>query len=437
MLFSSTSPFSTLRKVICLLCLISIASAEKYLKSSSLLTCSSDSQFSTSFFDVVFYPDNKTVVYQIDGTSLITGKVNARLDVIVYGLNVYNDKISFCDLGYSQLCPISSGHMTLDSTYQIESDMINKVPGIAYTIPDLDAYAQVQVYYDDDTNYENPIACVQAVLTNGRTVQTLYAGWPIACISGFGLVVSAFVSILGHSATAAHIASNASSLFVYFQFLAITSMMGVARVPPIAAAWAQNFQWSIGIIKAKFMQTMIYWYVQATGGDVTSTLANKSVISISVQKMKEKLKFLKRGISVVTTAAADVLDNSDLYTTDETNVGSKTLVLRGVQRVAYLSNIEISNMFMTGIIFFLFVGFILIFVTFLFKGICELLVLAKALPETKLAVFRSHWRSIVKGSLFRLINITFPQITLLCLWEFTRNDSAGCMNYFHRKKIHK
>ncbi|RAZ56195.1 hypothetical protein DK853_45735, partial [Klebsiella oxytoca] len=39
---------------------------------------------------------------------------------------------------------------------------------------------------------------------------------------------------------------------------------------------------------------------------------------------------------------------------DPSNYSAKILVLRGIERVAYLANIELSNFFLTGIVFFLF-----------------------------------------------------------------------------------
>ncbi|KAG0678386.1 hypothetical protein C6P42_000492 [Pichia californica] len=384
-----------------------------------------DSQFTASYFDISYYPHNSTAVFYIYGSSALSGKIKAEFELVVYGLSIYQDSIDLCSLGYSSICPISSGHIDVDGTYTVTSDLTSKIPGVAYSIPDLDAYVKVVVYSTDDSNNETPLACLKAIVSNGKTVQTRYAGWPIAAISGFGLIVSSFVSILGHSATASHIASNSVSLFIYFQNLAIMAMMGVARVPPIAASWAQNFMWSLGIIDVKFMQDIIYWYVQSTGGDVTAVLDNKDVISISVQKTK---KILKREISAA-AASDDYLSDSSLYYTDEYNLSSKTLVLRGIQRVAYLANIEISNIFMTSIIFFLFVGFALICLISIFRGFCEILVRSGSVQKHRFSYFRANWNLIIKGSIYRYIDITFSTIVLLCLWEFTQNNSKGCLAF--------
>ncbi|GMM29649.1 flavin adenine dinucleotide transporter [Martiniozyma asiatica (nom. inval.)] len=410
-----------------LLCLFSgLASADKYFKTNSLLTCMENSEFTSDYFSVYFYPSNNSAVFYIDGSSSISDKVVADVDLIVYGLNVYQDTLDLCSLGYDTICPLTSGRINVDGSYTITSNSLtNAIPSVAYTIPDLDAYVRVVVYAKDDTQKETPLACLKAIISNGKTVQTRYAGWPIACVSGFGLIVSSFVSIMGQSTTAAHIASNAASLFIYFQNLAIMAMMGVASVPPIAASWAQNFMWTLGIIEADFMQDIFYWYVQSTGGDVTATLDNKDVISISVQKF---VKFLfKRAISVESASDADSLQDSNLYSTDQYNLGSKTLVLRGIQRVAYLAGIEISNLFLTSITFFLFIGFILIFLISIFRGFCEILIRSGTLKDTKFAAFREKWALVTKGALFRYIAITFPQIVLLCLWEFTQNNGAGCI----------
>lgn len=402
------------------------AQALKYLKTDTLLTCMESSEFTAELFQVYYYPHNTTAVFNIDGSSSIAGKIFADIDVVVYGLNAIQKSFSLCSLNFKTLCPIDSGRVQVEGTYQIESDEVKQIPGIAYTIPDLDAYVRVLVYYNTDTARETPLACLKATVSNGKTVQTRYAGWPIAAVSGFGLIVSSFVSIMGHSTTASHIASNAASLFIYFQNLAIMATMGVASIPPIGAAWAQNFMWTLGIIETEFMQKIFFWYVQSTGGEVTSTLDNKSVISISVQKFIKHL--YKRAITVA-SASEDILSDSDIYSTDQYNLSGKTLVLRGMQRVAYLANIEICNLFLTSITFFFFIGFLFILLISAFRGICELLIRSGTIKAGKFLAFRQQWTLVTKGALFRFIAITAPQIVLMCVWEFTQNNSSGCLAF--------
>lgn len=416
-----------------LVLLISSATAsQKHLKTSSLLTCMDNSQFTASFFDVKFYPHNKTVIFKVDASTIINGKIVVKAELIAYGLKVLDKTFNLCSLNEVSLCPLASGRIDVSSSYQIDSDVTDQIPGIAYTIPDLDAQIRVVAYSEDDTDYKTPLACVQAILSNDKTVQTKYASWPIAAVSGLGLLTAGFVSVIGYSATSAHIASNSISLFIYFQNLAITAMMGVSRVPPMAAAWTQNFQWSMGIISVEFMQKALDWYIQATNGVSTVVVSNKDILSISVQRRAWNL--LKRGISVASSSDSNfdsILDDSQLYTTNERNTenySNKILVLRGIQRVAFKANIELSNFFLTGVVFFLFFVFCLIIGLIFFKALLELLTRAKILPETSnFFQYRKNWGSIIKGTLFRLAIIAFPQITLLTIWEFTQRDSPAAV----------
>ncbi|GMM33042.1 flavin adenine dinucleotide transporter [Saccharomycopsis crataegensis] len=430
--------------------------ADTYIETSSLLTCMKNSQLTASYFNVIYTPNDTKVVFDISAITTITGKVRASIEVIAYGLTVVTQNVSLCDLGFSTLCPMSAGRIDVDSNYVLSSSYTKEIPSISYFVPDLDAKVKVTVY-DEDSDNNTALACVEAILSNGKTVQTRYASWPIAAISGFGLITSGVISVTGHSSTAAHIASNSLSLFVYFQNLAISSMMAVNTVPPIAAAWCQNFQWSMGIIHLKALAKIANWYVQATGGTATSVLANKDILSISVQK-----KLLKRsGLSTLQYLSdiyekaqnngyllvspkyktnnvhvakrddsSDALDDSSLYTSNEKNsteLTSKILVLRGIQRVAYLADIEITSLFFTSMAFTILFAFVLVVALAVFKGIVELLIKSNVMNEGKFGEYRLQWRSIIKGSMYRLFLIGLPQVTVLCLWELTERDSVACV----------
>lgn len=393
-----------------------------------------NSEFTASYFDVRYYPGNSSVVFKIDATTTISENVTVKAELITYGLKVVEQTFDLCSLDEATLCPLSAGRIDVRSSYTIDSDITKQIPNIAYTIPDLDAQIRVIVYSQNDTDQTEPLACVQAVLSNDKTVQTKYASWPIAAVSGVGVLTSGFVSVIGYSTTAAHIASNSISLFIYFQNLAITAMMGVARVPPIAAAWTQNFQWSMGIINVDFMQKIFNWYIQATNGVSTVVVANKDVLSISVQKrnLERHLDRLTKRISLASSSDysfESLLENSDLYTTTERNTteySSRILVLRGMERVAFKAGIELSNFFLTGIVFFLFFLFVVVFCLIFFKALLEVLTRARLMAESSnFFQYRKNWGSIIKGTLFRLAIIAFPQVSLLCIWEFTQIDSPA------------
>ncbi|CCD26374.1 flavin adenine dinucleotide transporter FLC2 NDAI_0H02000 [Naumovozyma dairenensis CBS 421] len=412
-----------------------VSTPSKLLRTDSLLTCMDNSGFTASFFDISYYPHNKTAIFNIDATTTINENIIVKVELLVYGLKVIDRSFDLCSLNEVSLCPLSAGRIDVSSSYQLDDSIAKQIPAIAYTIPDLDAQVRVVAYSQNDTSFTTPIACVQAIVSNDKTVQTKYASWPIAAISGVGLLTSGFVSVIGYSSTSAHIASNSISLFVYFQNLAITAMMGVSRVPPIAAAWTQNFQWSMGIINAEFMQKIFNWYIQATKGISTVVVSNKDILSISVQKKRKRdlIQLFKRATYTVVSSNDynfdSILDDSKLYTTDERNTdeySSRILVLRGIQRVAFKANIELSNFFLTGIVFFLFFLFCMILALIFFKALIEVLTRARLMAETSnFFQYRKNWASIIKGTLFRLAIIAFPQVSLLTIWEFTQVDSPA------------
>jgi hypothetical protein len=277
----------------------------------------------------------------------------------------------------------------------------------------------VRIRVKNATTHEQ-LACVEAELSNGHSVDQKAVAWTTAVIAGLGLVASAITSGLGHSNTAAHVAANAMSLFGYFQAQAFIGMTAVP-LPPIVSAWTQNFQWTMGIIRVEFLQKMATWYQRATGGTPTTHLSQLSYISVEVQK---KMK-MKRSIADFTTGAAGRLVARSNSAATEAQAGGQRLVLHGIERVGFKARIETTNIFFTGYTFFvIFVLFTVIGVV-AFKYICEGLVKAGKMKSDKFVDFRNGWRTVLKGILFRVVLIAFPQMMVLSFWELTQRDSAG------------
>jgi hypothetical protein len=80
---------------------------------------------------------------------------------------------------------------------------------------------------------------------------------------------------------------------------------------------------------------------------------------------------------------------------------------------------------LTGLIFFAAFTVIVVLIVAAFKGITELLVRNGKMKSDRFQDFRNGWRVVLRGILFRLTLIGFPQMCVLCLWEFTRRDSPA------------
>ncbi|KAL4803616.1 hypothetical protein BDV18DRAFT_162636 [Aspergillus unguis] len=388
-----------------------LIAAERLIESKALTLCQDSSNFTATYFHVRYTPGNNSLIIGFDGVSSISGYVEATIVLDAYGYTALEKTFNPCDMNFEGLCPMNTGPMNIrDTPVDIGSDVASQIPGIAYTVPDLDA--SVRVYINSTTTHES-IACLEASLSNGKTVYQKGVGWATAIIAGLGLTASAITSGLGHSNTAAHVAANALSLFSFYQSQAMIGMTSI-HMPPIVESWTQNFQWSMGIIRVGFLQDICTWYQRSTGGTAATVLSELSTVSVQVLK--------KRSMDVVGGAMNALLKRDGAESEKAT---SESKEVRGIERVGFISKIEETNIFLTGFIFFIvFVALVMLLVV-AFKGICELLVKHGKMKSDKFQDFRNGWRVVARGILFRLTLIGFPQMCILCLWEFTRNDSPA------------
>ncbi|EGC41422.1 DUF907 domain-containing protein [Histoplasma capsulatum var. duboisii H88] len=296
----------------------------------------------------------------------------------------------------------------------LSKDALDNVPTVAYGVPDIDLKIRV---YINQTNTDKSIACLEARLSNGNTVYQKAVGWIVAIIAGLGLVASAITSGLGHSNTAAHVAANALSLFGFFQAQAMIGMSSVS-LPPIVQSWTQNFQWSMGIIRVEFLQRICTWYQRSTGGRPSTVLSTLGSTSVHVQK-----RAIEWGNKIISNVPSRLLKR----TNNDNTINEKvtTTIVRGIERVGFRANIEMTNIFMTGLIFFVFFVVLVLGLVALFKGYCEVASKKGWIKGGKFQDFRNGWKIIMRGILFRLVLIGFPQMCILCLWELTRRDSPA------------
>lgn len=284
---------------------------------------------------------------------------------------------------------------------------------MAFSVPDLDGLVRI---YINSTDQHRTVACVEAQMSNGKTVYQKAVGWTIAAVAGLALAASAIASGLGFSNTAAHVACDALSLFSFFQAQAMFGMVAVA-MPPIVESWTQNFQWSMGIIRVGFLQTMSTWYQMATGGTPSTILSQLNEESVEVQKRSLPMDALNK---MATRTIHHLLKRDDAATSS----GNAT-VIRGIDRVGFRAGIEETNIFMTGLIFFIAFVMLVIILVALFKAYTKIAVRQGWMAHDTFLDFRNGWTSVMRGILYRLILIGFPQMVVLCLWELTRRDSVA------------
>ncbi|KFY78174.1 hypothetical protein V499_02610 [Pseudogymnoascus sp. VKM F-103] len=413
MRFAKLSPLTTLIALISFIA--STASAERLLASTSLSECIDNSNFTAKLFNVAFTPDNRTIAFDVDGTSTLTGNFTLVIEVAAYGYVIIKTSIDPCTTKeLIGLCTMQPGPMPFTTHYTVSEDVVKNVPFIAYTVPDLDA--TVKINFESKTNPGVISACVEAQLSNGKTVDQNGVSWATAGVAGLALVISAVIAGLGHSNTAAHIAAYALSLFGYFQAIAIVGMSSVP-LPPMAQSWTQNFQWTMGIIGVEFMQRIASWYQKSTGGTPATILNSLTTTSVHVLRRSLTLAAEENssGVSILKRATNQNVANPI----------TGTYTVRGIDRVAFRAGMEATNVFLTGLMFFCFFLAATTVGVVAFKGFCELAVKSKWMKSDKFEDFRNGWKVVLKGIMYRMVLIGYPQMTILCLWEFTKADSPA------------
>ncbi|KAK1751235.1 flavin carrier protein 2 [Echria macrotheca] len=431
MLFSIAKPLAAL---VSLVALAQPALAEPILQSNSLNTCQENSGFQASLFNVVFTPNNNTANVDIVAVSSIQGSVIFDITISAYGFQITRARVDPCDAGLAGLCPMTAGKIPLNFNLPVTADAVKQIPGIAYTFPDLDAKVRVMINMTDGANAGTSVACVEADISNGKTVDLLGVKWATAIVAGLALVSSAMISGLGHYNAASHVAANALSLFGYFQAQAMLGLTGVP-LPPIVMAWTQDFQWSMGIIRVGFMQDILTWYQRATGGTPSHIFDSLTTVSVQVEKRAVEVAemgmgLMKRSIAMMPRTIVEPMSNlmkRELIKRANIQTGSGSYIVFGIQRVAFRAGIESTNLFMTGLTFFCILVVFVCMCVAAFKGILELASKKGWMKSDNFLEFRNGWLTVLKGILFRMTLIGFPQITILCLWEFTQNDSAAEM----------
>jgi len=425
----------TLAAIASLATFTSPVAADEILQSKSLNTCQENSAFTASLFNVVFMANISTAVVDIVAISSVQGNVTFDVHVSAYGYPIINQKVDPCDpaIGLAGLCPMTAGKIPLNFNLPVDPSALEQIPSIAYTFPDLDAKVKVIINMTDPQPGDDAqIACVEADISNGKTVDLAGVKWATAIVAGLALAASAVVSGLGHQNAASHVASNAMSLFGYFQAQAMLGLTGVP-LPPVVMSWTQNLQWSMGIIQVPFMQDIFTWYQRATGGTPSTIFDSLTTVSVQVEKRSldfaaATMSLAKRSLAMMPRAIVEPVSDMmkrELIKRGNIQTGSGSYIVYGIQRVAFRAGIETTNLFMTGLAFFIIFVFFTVVVVAAFKGYCELAVKHRWMKVDTFLEFRNGWFTILKGILFRVTLIGWPQIVILCLWEFTQNDSPA------------
>lgn len=108
-----------------------LASAERILETRSLNPCMANSSFSATLFHVTLTPGNRSLDFNIEGISNIAGRVEADVQLLVYGYSALNQKLDPCgNKELEGMCPMNAGPLTIKSNFPLGDDIMNQIPGV-------------------------------------------------------------------------------------------------------------------------------------------------------------------------------------------------------------------------------------------------------------------------------------------------------------------
>ncbi|KAL4785816.1 hypothetical protein BJX76DRAFT_154879 [Aspergillus varians] len=393
------------------------------LSTGSISTCLSDSDIQVNKLDINFSRSTKKLVFDVSGTNTKAQNVTAALSVTAYGKKVYTKEFDPCDdANYvSKLCPVPAGTFSAHGDQEISDEYVSQIPSIAFSIPDLDGMAKLQLKSKDGGN---EVACIQSELTNGKSVEVAAVSYAAVGMAGAALALSG-LSALG---SAGHAGSTSSSpgfgeVMGWFHSMATNGMLSV-NYPQVYRSFAKNFAFSTGLVPLAQMQHSIDSFRRLTGGNLTEnnydyfkSLSNSSSDSNQKRSLDMILGTARLVVREVETSVNDTSSSND------TSNGQDNLL--SADGLANLSNellIPQSNTFMTVLLIFAIVIAAITVGILLVKLILELWALNGSFPKM-LADFREHYWGLLTRTITNLILILYSIWVMYCVYQFSSGDS--------------
>ncbi|KAL1960499.1 hypothetical protein VTO42DRAFT_7798 [Malbranchea cinnamomea] len=370
--------------------------------------CMENSSIILSQFSAAFYRDNRTVLFNFEGQSLVPNDtLMVYIGVAAYGEPRYELIFDPCETSVTSLCPLNSSvPIKVDGLVVLVPADTKYIQSIAYSIPDFEGLAILRIFSNSS---QSQIACQASIVTNGHTfghprvVGSIISGFLVLC-----LVSSLALSIYGDDPVSnrTHYA-HGPSVFVAFAVLHHIYFTGALSLnwPKVLVAFWRNYAWFAGMIHSKEMQNSVN-RITSTGASRTQ---DQSELSGSLGDF-DMSRIYKRHLEMASQSLNELpqLGNYSSF--------AGTLAQE---------RITVSNAFLTGLIWFLVVlvgvpialGFV--------KLSMEVLLNFDLIPARRLGNFRIHWMEFAAAAAGRIFFIGFFMMSFLTLFEFSLAASSA------------
>ncbi|EOD48514.1 putative duf907 domain protein [Neofusicoccum parvum UCRNP2] len=408
-----------------------VALAGDVLTTNGFTTCLNNASIEITKMDVTYNRATNKVVFDVAGTSGQEQKVMASLSVTAYGKEVYSKSFNPCDEDnkVDQLCPVPVGTFSASGEQQVPDSYASQIPSIAFSIPDLDGEAKMELTPIDGGD---DLACITSTVTNGKSMSVEAVSYVAAGIAGAALLmtgVSALASAgAGAGAGAVSPSPSFGEVMGWFQGMAMNGMMSV-NYPSVYTSFSKNFGFSTGLIPWGDMQETIDNFRASTGGNLTHAsyayLRNATIVHTgSSSNTKRSLNehaylFARDSLSTSVNGTESSSDDSD----DSDSSDSKIMeYVDGIKGYVEELTIPQANTFMTILLVFAIVIGAIAVGILLLKVILETWALFGSFPA-KLTNFRKRYWWILAKTITNLILLLYGVWVLYCIYQFTNGDS--------------
>ncbi|KAH9891392.1 TRP-domain-containing protein [Xylariomycetidae sp. FL2044] len=416
--------------------LISGVFADDILTTSSFSNCENSSDVQVQKVDISYNNAAKSVTFDVAGSSTKEQKVQAVLSVTAYGQDVYSNKFNPCDdeTKVDQLCPVPKGSFAANGTLDIPAEYSDKIPAIAFQVPDIAAIAKLQLLSLDDGS---DVGCIQSQVTNGKSASVPAVPYIAAGIAGAALLLggaSAISAAFSGGAGAASsvggagtVSPSVGEVFGVFQGFAMNGMMSV-NMPQVYRSFSKNFAFSTGLIPWEKMQVSIDDFRASTGGNLTQDsfqfLQNATLVYPD-GSVSKPTSTLKRSIEHAAYLALRDIDTSASETTTANATTTESTIrtaVSGFQAYANQLSVPKSNTFMTVLLIVAIVIAVIVVGILLVKVVLEAWALFGSFPQSLIGFRKHYWGSIARA-VTSLILLLYGIWVLYCIFQFTNGDS--------------
>ncbi|KAK5085342.1 hypothetical protein LTR05_004626 [Lithohypha guttulata] len=413
-----------------LLALLGRVLAADIISTSGFSSCGAgDSSIQVQNVDISFDRSTNKITFNVAGNSAVSQDVIASLVVEAYGTKVYNQTFDPCadDTKVDQLCPVPSGQFSAIGEQTIPSEYADKIPSIAYSIPDLDGMAKMVLTTKDGSQ----AACIESSVTNGKSVEVPAVQGVAAAIAAGALLFSAASAAMASGQPgASHSSPGFMEVMWWMQGMAMDGMLSV-NYPKLYRSYTKNFAFSTGLVSWGSMQTAIDDFRSKTGGNLTDNnyeyLKNATLRFPDGTNVQPTGSFSRRlAIRALDYLLPRQLDGitTSLNGTDSATTGQsqESKLVSGIQAYAEQLTVPDANAFMTILLIFAVIIAIIVVGILLFKVVLEAWSLFGKFPKSLTTFRKEYWR-IMAQTITCLILLLYGVWTLYCVYQFRNGDS--------------